>query len=192
MSKVTNISLVGVGGQGTLLASNIICEAAMQAGLDVKKNEVHGMAQRGGSVVSQVRIGEKVFSPLVPDGATDILISFEKLEALRYAHFLAPGGVCYVNNQEIVPITVATGQAKWPEDIDGELAKIPNVKVINALDEAKKLGNTKAVNIVMLGTIAANTDIDKEIWIEAIKKLVKPKFLELNLKAFEIGYASAE
>ena len=187
--KTINISLVGVGGQGTLLASNIICEAAMLSGLDVKKNEVHGMAQRGGSVVSQVRIGDKVNSPLVPDGATDILISFEKLEALRYAHYLAPDGVCYVNNQEIVPITVATGQAKWPENIDEDLKKIPNVKVINALEEAEKLGNMKAANVIMLGTIAANTkEIKKETWIQAVKNLVKPQFLDLNPKAFEKGF----
>lgn len=186
--KTINISLVGVGGQGAVLASNIICEAAIMSGLDVKKNEVHGMAQRGGSIVSQVRIGDKINSPLVPDGATDILISFEKCEALRYAHYLAPDGVCYVNNQEIIPITVATGASEWPEDIDAELAKIPNLKVINALEAAEKLGNIKAVNIIMLGTVAANTPIEKEIWLEAVRKLVKPKFLELNLKAFEIGY----
>ena len=191
--KTINISLVGVGGQGAVLASNIICEAAMMSGLDVKKNEVHGMAQRGGSVVSQVRIGDKVHSPLVPDGATDILVSFEKCEALRYAHYLAPEGVCYVNNQEIIPITVATGQAEWPKDIDGELAKLKNVKVVNALQEAEKLGNIKTVNVIMLGTIAASTkEIKKETWIEAVKKLVKPKFLELNLKAFEIGWAMAQ
>lgn len=190
--KTINISLVGVGGQGAVLASNIICEAAMLSGLDVKKNEVHGMAQRGGSVVSQVRIGDKVHSPLVPDGATDILVSFEKCEALRYAHYLAPDGVCYVNNQEIVPITVATGAAQWPKDIDGDLAKLKNVKVVDALAEAEKLGNIKAVNVIMLGTIAASTkEIKKETWIEAVKKLVKPKFLDLNLKAFEIGYNMA-
>jgi len=189
--KTVNISLVGVGGQGALLASNIMCEAAVLAGKDVKKNEVHGMAQRGGSVVSQVRIGDKVFSPLVPDGATNILVAFEKLEALRYSHLLAKDGVCYVNNQSIVPVTVASGQQKWPDDIDAEIAKIPNVRVINALEVAKELGNVKIVNVIMIGVIAANTSIEKSIWLEAVKKLVKPKFLELNLEAFERGYLLA-
>ena len=123
MSSV-NISLVGVGGQGTLLASEIICKAALLAGRDVKKNEVHGMAQRGGSVMSQVRIADKVYSPLVPWGETDVLISFEKVEALRYAHLVSDEGICYVNDQEIRPITVSTGQQAWPENIDDRIEVI--------------------------------------------------------------------
>ena len=121
MDKILNVSLVGVGGQGTLLASEILCLAGMLSGKDVKKSEVHGMAQRGGSVVSQIRIGEKVYSPLIGVGETDILIAFEKVEALRFAHFLAPDGLAVVNAQEIRPVTVSSGQSQWPEDLDGKL-----------------------------------------------------------------------
>ena len=187
MSSV-NISLVGVGGQGTLLASEIICKAALLAGRDVKKNEVHGMAQRGGSVMSQVRIADKVFSPLVPRGETDVLISFEKVEALRYAHLVSDTGICYVNDQEIRPITVSTGQQAWPENIDDRIHKaFGRVKIIPALKLAEELGNVKVANLIMLGALSVNTDISEEIWLEAIKALVKPKFLEINLQAFAKG-----
>ena len=190
MSKIINISLVGVGGQGTLLASEILCMTALLSGKDVKKNEVHGMAQRGGSVISQVRIGDKVNSPLIALGETDYLIAFEKLEALRYAHYLAPSGIAMVNDQEIRPVTVSSGQAVWPEDIDGKLkASYKNLKLLPALDIAKELGNVRVVNVVMIGALSANTDISEEIWQESIKRLVKPNFQKLNLKAFEAGRA---
>ena len=188
MSNVLNISLVGVGGQGTLLASEILCHVALLAGKDVKKSEVHGMAQRGGSVVSQVRIGEKVYSPLIALGETDILMSFEKVEALRFAHFLSPNGIAMVNDQEIRPVTVSSGQSQWPEDIDGKLrAAFPNLELIPALKIARDLGNVRVVNVVMIGALSNHMDIDEAIWRESIRALVKPQSLGFNLKAFEAG-----
>ena len=188
MSKTLNITLVGVGGQGTLLAGEILCRVALLSGKDVKKSEVHGMAQRGGSVVSQVRIGEKVHSPLIALGETDILIAFEKLEALRYAHFLSPAGVAMVNDQEIRPVTVSSGQAEWPEYLDGMLKDtFANLEVIPALQIARELGNVRAVNLVMIGALSNHTDIDEAVWREAIEGSVKPRFVELNLKAFDSG-----
>ncbi|MCX8053902.1 MAG: indolepyruvate oxidoreductase subunit beta [Armatimonadetes bacterium] len=188
MSKSLNISLVGVGGQGTILASEILCNVALLAGKDVKKSEVHGMAQRGGSVVSQVRIGEKVYSPLVAIGETDFLVGFEKLEALRFAHFLSPDGVALVNDQEIRPVTVSSGQAEWPADLDGMLrSTFPKLELIPALEIAQSLGDVRAVNIVMMGALSNHLGIDEEIWRQAITSLVKPQFLELNLRAFDAG-----
>jgi len=192
MTSTLNISLVGVGGQGTLLASEILCHVALLAGKDVKKSEVHGMAQRGGSVVSQVRIGEKVYSPLIAVGETDILMSFEKLEALRFAHFVSPDGIAMVNDQEIRPVTVSSGQADWPEDLDGKLrAAFPKLELIPALQIARELGNVRVVNVVMIGALSNHTDVDDSIWRESIKALVKPRFLEFNLKAFEAGKQAA-
>lgn len=192
MSKTLNITLVGVGGQGTLLASEILCQVALLAGKDVKKSEVHGMAQRGGSVVSQVRMGPEVHSPLVALGETDILIAFEKLEALRHAHFLAPDGVAMVNDQEIRPVTVSSGQATWPADLDGMLkSTFAKLELIPALQIARGLGNVRAVNLVMIGALSNHMDIDDSIWQESIKALVKPQFVELNLKAFEAGKKSS-
>lgn len=188
MKDIINISLVGVGGQGTLLASEIICQAALLAGKDVKKSEVHGMAQRGGSVVSQLRIGDKVYSPLIGVGETDILVSFEKVEALRFAHFLAPDGVAMVNDQEIRPVTVSSGLAQWPEDLDGKLkSTFAKLELLPALEIARGLGNMKAINVVMIGALSNHFGVSDEIWKEAIKDLVKPRFLELNLKAYEAG-----
>jgi len=191
MNKTLNISLVGVGGQGTLLASEILCNVALLAGKDVKKSEVHGMAQRGGSVVSQVRIGDKVYSPLIGIGETDILVSFEKLEALRFAHFLASDGLAMVNDQEIRPVTVSSGQADWPSDLDGMLrSTFPKLELIPALEIALGLGNVRAVNVVMIGALSNHLHIDGTIWREAITNLVKPQFLDLNLRAFDAGKAA--
>jgi indolepyruvate ferredoxin oxidoreductase, beta subunit len=188
VSNPLNITLVGVGGQGTLLASEVLCQVALASGRDVKKSEVHGMAQRGGSVVSQVRIGEKVHSPLIALGETDILIAFEKLEALRHAHFLAPDGIAMVNDQEIRPVTVSSGQAQWPDDLDGMLrSTFPKLKLIGALSIARELGNVRAVNLVMIGALADHLDIEDSVWRESIAASVKPQFVELNLKAFEAG-----
>lgn len=190
MTRTLNITLVGVGGQGTLLASEILCHVALLAGRDVKKSEVHGMAQRGGSVVSQVRIGQKVHSPLIALGETDILIAFEKLEALRYAYYLRPSGIAMVNDQEIRPITVSSGQAQWPDDLDGMMQSAFSegaLELIPALQIARELGNVRAVNLVMIGALTRHTDIEDAIWRESIEALVKPRFLELNLKAFEAG-----
>ena len=188
MNDILNISLVGVGGQGILLASEILCRVALVAGKDVKKSEVHGMAQRGGSVVSQVRIGENVHSPLIPIGETDILVSFEKLEALRFSHFLSPGGVAMVNDQEIRPVTVSSGQATWPEDIDGKLkSAFPKLELVPALEIASDLRNVRVVNVVMIGALSNHLDIEEAIWRQSMTDLVKPRFLKLNVKAFEAG-----
>ncbi len=190
MSDVLNISLVGVGGQGTLLASEILCRVALLTGRDVKKSEVHGMAQRGGSVVSQVRIGDKVLSPLIATGATDFLVAFEELEALRFAHFLRPGGVALVNEQEIRPVTVSTGQAEWPEDLPERLRSVfPRLVPVPGLAIATTLGNVRVVNVVMIGALASHLPIEERIWRESISALVPPKVLDLNLKAFEAGQA---
>jgi len=191
MDDILNISLVGVGGQGTLLASEILCQVALLSGRDVKKSEVHGMAQRGGSVVSQVRMGQKIHSPLIGIGETDVLIAFEKVEALRHAHFLSATGVAMVNDQEIRPITVSSGQAQWPEDIDGKLkSTFPKLELIPALDIARTLGNLRIVNVVMIGALSNHLDIPEDIWRDAITALVNPRFLELNLKAFDAGRAA--
>lgn len=191
MKSVLNVSLVGVGGQGILLASDILCRVAMLGGKDVKKSEVHGMAQRGGSVVSQVRMGEKIYSPLIAVGATDILLSFEKVEALRFAHFLAPDGIAMVNDQEIRPVTVSSGQAEWPEDIDGKLRSVfGKLELIPALDIARELGSLRIVNVVMIGALSNHMDVEDEVWREAIRSLVKPQLVELNLKAYDAGKAS--
>ena len=188
MGSIMNVSLVGVGGQGTLLASEILCLAGMLSGKDVKKSEVHGMAQRGGSVVSQIRIGEKVYSPLIAVGETNLLIAFEKVEALRFSHFLAPGGFALVNDQEIRPITVSTGQSQWPADLNGMLkTTFKSFELVPALKAASELGNVKALNVVMIGALSNRLDVSDDIWRQAITKLVKPKFLDLNLKAFEAG-----
>ena len=188
MKDVLNISLVGVGGQGTLLASEILCKVALLSGKDVKKSEVHGMAQRGGSVVSQVRIAERVHSPLIGVGETDVLVAFEKVEALRFAHFLSPDGIAMVNDQEIRPVTVSSGQSTWPDDIDGKLkSAFPKLELIPALDIARDLGNIRVVNVVMIGALSNHLGIDDGLWRESITSLVKPKFLELNLNAYEAG-----
>lgn len=188
MTDVLNISLVGVGGQGILLASDILCHVALLTGKDVKKSEIHGMAQRGGSVISQVRIGEKVYSPLIAVGQTDILLSFEKLEALRYAHFLAPDGIAMVNNQEIRPVTVSSGQSQWPENIDDRLRNtFQRLELIPALDIARALGNVRIVNVVMIGALSNHMDVEDTIWRESIRALVKPQYIDFNLKAFDAG-----
>lgn len=188
MTNVLNISLVGVGGQGILLASDILCHVALLTGKDVKKSEIHGMAQRGGSVISQVRIGEKVYSPLIAVGQTDILLSFEKLEALRFAHFLAPNGIAMVNNQEIRPVTVSSGQSQWPEDIDDRLRNtFQKLELIPALDIARTLGNVRIVNVVMIGALSNHMNVEDTIWRESIRALVKPQYIDFNLKAFDAG-----
>lgn len=188
MSKTVNIALVGVGGQGILLASEVISRAAMLAGLDVKKSEIHGMAQRGGSVVSQVRFGEKVYSPIIPDGETDYLISFELLESLRYADTLRDGGTAFINSQVITPVTVSSGQQPWVEDIDDRVEKAyPNSMLIDALEMAREIGNIRAVNMLMAGALSNYLDFDQSVWEQAINELVKERFREVNLKAFAAG-----
>lgn len=183
-----NIMIVGVGGQGTLLTSRILGGIAMASGYDVKLSEVHGMAQRGGSVVTFVRYGESVAEPIVEEGCADVIIAFERLEAKRYAHFLKKDGVMIINDQRIDPITVVTGAATYPEGIIEELQKDNKVFTVNAMEEAKKLGNSKVFNIIVLGIAAKHMDYSKEQWLQVIENTVPPKTIEINKKAFEIGY----
>jgi len=184
-----NIMLVGVGGQGTLLASRVLGTVALKMQFDVKVSEVHGMSQRGGSVVTYVKLGKKVYSPLIEKGEADIIISFEQLEALRWIEFLKDDGKLIINEQRIDPMPVIIGKAKYPEAIISKIKEnYKNTVSVDALSIAKECGNTKAVNIVLLGVMAKATDISKEVWLEAMKEVIPQKVLEINLKAFEEGY----
>ena len=187
-NSTKNIMIVGVGGQGTLLTSRILGGLTVEAGYDVKLSEVHGMAQRGGSVVTFVRYGEKVAEPIVEEGQADVLIAFEMLEALRYAHFLKKDGVIVVNEQRIDQITVVTGAAEYPENILENLEKEHKVYRVNAMEEALKLGNSRVFNVIVLGVAAKHMDFSKESWLKVIEKTVPPKTLELNKKAFLLGF----
>lgn len=186
-----NIMIVGVGGQGTLLTSRILGGITIQEGYDVKLSEVHGMAQRGGSVVTFVRYGEKVGEPIVEEGQADVLIAFERLEALRYAHFLKKDGVIIVNDQRIDPMPVIIGAADYPEDIIGTLKKEHNVIAVDAMAEAKRIGNPRTFNVIILGIAAAHMDFDKEAWLQVIENTVPPKTIEINKQAFLTGYSMA-
>jgi len=186
--KDMNIMVVGVGGQGTLLTSRIIGKTALQAGYDVKLSEVHGMAQRGGSVVTFVRYGERVFEPVVEEGDVDMLISFERLEALRYAHFLKKDGVIVVNDCRIDPMTVVIGAKEYPEKILEGLSSDHEVHAVNGNEIALALGNSKVLNSVVLGLAARFLPFSKEEWLEMIEKTVPPKTVALNQKAFLAGY----
>ena len=184
-----NIMIVGVGGQGTLLTSRILGKLAINAGYDVKLSEVHGMAQRGGSVVTFVRYGDKVNEPIVEEGQADVLIAFERLEALRYLHFLKKDGVVIVNDWRIDPITVVTGVAAYPEDVIETLKEKRRAIVVEATAESKKLGAPKAFNLIVLGAAARHMGFEKEDWLRVIETTVPPKTIEVNKQAFEIGYA---
>ncbi|MCQ2440531.1 MAG: indolepyruvate oxidoreductase subunit beta [Clostridia bacterium] len=188
MSKTTNIMIVGVGGQGTLLASRILGNCVIGEGFDVKVSEVHGMSQRGGSVVTYVKYGEKVWSPIIDKGEADIILAFELLEAYRALPYLKSGGKIIVNDQKINPMPVITGVKEYPADILGKLKSSVNVTSLDALSLAKQAGSIKAVNVVLMGVMAKNTSIPYEKWVETVKDTVPPKFLEVNLKAFETGY----
>lgn len=188
MSETKSIVLVGVGGQGILLASEILAKAAMLEGYEVKTNEVHGMAQRGGSVVAQVRYGPVVHSPLVARGSAQVLGALEQIEALRFAEFLSPGGLAVVNAQAIVPVSVSSGAAKYPTDVESRLqAAFAKLAYIRATEAAEALGNVQATNIVVLGAVSKGLDLPEKAWQEAIAASVKEKFLELNKRAFEKG-----
>lgn len=186
--ETKNIMIVGVGGQGTLLTSRILGALTIQAGYDVKLSEVHGMAQRGGSVVTFVRYGDKVYEPIVEEGQADILIAFERLEALRYAHFLKKGGAIVVNDQRIDPMPVVIGAAQYPDNILENLEKNHRIYKLDAIAEAKKLGNSKVFNVIVLGVAAQHMDFSKEDWLKVIEATVPTKTVELNKKAFEVGY----
>lgn len=186
--ETKNIMIVGVGGQGTLLTSRVLGGIIQAAGYDVKLSEVHGMAQRGGSVVTFVRYGEKVYEPIVEEGQADVLIAFEKLEAMRYAHFLKKDGVMIVNDQRMDPMTVVTGAAEYPQNILDTLKEKYNVVSIDAMAEAKKLGNSRVFNTIIIGVAAKSMDFDKEQWLEVIANTVPPKTVEINQKGFLVGY----
>lgn len=189
MSNTKSIMIVGVGGQGSLLASKLLGQLLLDEGYDVKVSEVHGMSQRGGSVVTYVRFGDKVYSPIITDGEADFIVSFEKLEAARYASCLAPTGRIIVNTQEIDPMPVLIGKAAYPTDILSELtAKDVLLDAIDALSLAEEAGSSKAVNIVLMGRLARYLGIPLEKWENAIRSGVKPRFVDINLRAFALGY----
>jgi|SRR5208282_680092 len=187
-NEVKSILFAGVGGQGVLRASDIICEVIMEAGLDVKKSEVHGMAQRGGCVTSHVRYGKKVYSPLAESGSIQTLISFEKMEALRYLKLLRKDAAIIVNTEEIYPPAVNLGEASYPEDVISFL-KDNYEKVISfdAAQLAQKVGNIKTANVVLLGAISNFMNIDQSIWENVIKKSFPEKLIKMNLDAFQMG-----
>ena len=192
MTMTKNIMIVGVGGQGTLLTSRIIGKTALEMGLDVKISEVHGMAQRGGSVVTFVRFGEKVNEPVVEEGQADVIIAFEQLEALRYAHFLKPYGVLVINDWKISPMTVVIGAREYPQNIIETLKKEHSVYTIDGQSIAKELGNSKVLNSVVLGYAAKFIGFDKETWLDVLANTVPKKTIEINTAAFKCGYEKAE
>lgn len=188
LNDITNIIITGVGGQGILLASEIISKAAVQAGFDVKRSEIHGMSQRGGSVNSHIRFGKKIFSPLVMMGECDLLLAFEKLESVRMADFVKRDGTIIVNDQQINPSAVASGTATYPDNIEEILrAHFNSVIFVNALEIAKQAGNLRTANIALLGAASKNLNIPAEIWEDAIVKRVPERAIEVNLKAFQLG-----
>lgn len=187
-----SVVLVGVGGQGILLASEIVAQAAVAAGYDVKTNEVHGMAQRGGSVIAQIRYGKKVYSPLVPRRSAKVLGSLERIEGLRSIDYLAEDGLAVVSSQKIVPVTASTGGTPYP-DVDEELLShyFPRLVYLDAVEMATQLGNTKAANTILLGAMSTKLDLPEEAWIEAIQRSVKEKFVNINVAAFQKGQETA-
>ncbi len=186
--ETKSIMIVGVGGQGSLLASRLLGNVLLSQGFDVKVSEVHGMSQRGGSVVTYVKYGEKVYSPVIEKGEADVIISFEELEAARYLPYLKKGGHIITSTQKIDPMPVITGAAEYPTDIVKKISeKGVKVTAVDALSLAEEAGNSKASNVVLMGVASKSTDFDVSVWQEAIKACVPPKFLELNQKAFELG-----
>lgn len=183
-----NVFLAGVGGQGILLASEVLSEAFLLSGYDVKKSEVHGMAQRGGAVTTHLRFGKKVFSPLIEPGTADLLVAFEKMEALRFAHYLSPGGVALVNAQEILPPSVATGKERYPSGIEERLREFtPNLFVVDALAAALSLHEVRSANIVMVGAGSHFLPLPEEAYVEALRVALPAKILEVNVRAFRAG-----
>ncbi len=184
-----NIIISGVGGQGSLLASKLLGRLLVDEGYDVKVSEVHGMSQRGGSVITYVKFGTKVYSPIICEKEADVIVSFEKIEAARWAAYLKDGGKIIVNTQEIDPMPVITGAAEYPHDALEKLAELGiECDALDALSLASEAGSSKAVNIVLMGRLAKYFDIPYEKWIAAIENTVAPKFIEMNKKAFDLGY----
>ena len=189
MNEVKSVLIVGVGGQGTLLASRLLGNAMLRAGYDVKVSEVHGMSQRGGSVVTYVRYGKEVASPIIEEGGADYILAFEQLEAARFLPWLKPDGTMIVNTQCIDPMPVITGAAQYPADLLAQMRE-KGVEVVSAdaLSLAEEAGSVKAVNVVLIGVMAKRRSLSKEDWMETIRATVPPKFVDMNLKAFELGY----
>ncbi len=187
MADIKNILLVGVGGQGTILASKILSSALVDAGYDVKMSEVHGMAQRGGSVTTQIRYGEKVYSPIIGRGEADVMVCFEKMEAVRWIEYVKPDAKIVINDFEIPSAPILVGAAEYPQGIIEELSSKTEVSVFKAADIAKELGNPKAMNIVLLGALVKAMGIENMDWDTYIKANVKKGFEELNIKAFKAG-----
>ena len=186
--ETKNIMIVGVGGQGSLLASKLLGKLLLTRGYDIKVSEVHGMSQRGGSVVTYVRFGDKVYSPVIDQGQADYIVSFELLEAARWTEYLKPGGKIIVNTQKINPMPVVIGAAEYPENLVQRMENVGiDVDAFDALSLAEQAGSSKAVNIVLMGHLSRNFDFTEEQWLEAIEQSVPAKFLELNKKAFTLG-----
>ncbi|MCK8061174.1 MULTISPECIES: indolepyruvate oxidoreductase subunit beta [unclassified Fusibacter] len=189
MSKTTNILLSGVGGQGIILASKILATGLMNSGYDVKMSEVHGMAQRGGSVTTQVRFGEKVYSPIIGKGQADILVSFEEMETAKWMEFVKPEGTVVINTFRIPSAPILIGKADYPEGVIAEVkSNVENTQLLDAATMAKELGNVKAMNVIMVGALVKGLGLTDINWEDVIKSLVKEKFIELNVKAFNLGF----
>jgi len=189
MLKPIDVLMVGVGGQGTILATRVLAQAAQEAGYDIKVSEIHGMAQRGGSVVTQVRLGEKVFSPLIPAGGADVVLAFEKLEGLRLLPALKSGGTIIINEQEIPPVPVLVGVAEYPANIVEYIrSAMSNVVAVDALGIAEKCGNPKAANMVLLGAMARRLPFGLEVWEKALAARIPARLMEVNQAAFKAGY----
>ena len=189
MSNGKSVMIVGVGGQGTLLASRLLGAAMTAKGFDVKVSEVHGMSQRGGSVVTYVRYGEKVYSPIIEEGEADIVLAFEQLEAARYLPYLKKGGAVVVNTQKMDPMPVVTGSTTYPEGLLEDMEKKgARVLALDALSLAEEAGSAKAVNVVLIGAMAKSLGQEQAVWLKAIEETVPAKFLEMNRKAFALGW----
>ena len=194
--KTVNVALVGVGGQGIILTADILAKTAAIAGFDVKKSEIHGMSQRGGSVTSQVRFGESVASPIIQEGTADVLVAFDKIEALRNAGILAKGGVAFVNDLYLVPVTVSSGQQSPVEDLDGRVRKaFKKLVLVDAMKIAtEEVGNARTMNMVIAGALSAFCPFKEEQWLQAMTEMLtgsKARLLEVNRKAFQLGRAAA-
>ncbi|MFO7936725.1 MAG: indolepyruvate oxidoreductase subunit beta [Kiritimatiellia bacterium] len=188
--KTFNVSLVGVGGQGILLTSDILAKTAASAGLDVKKSEIHGMAQRGGSVISQVRFGDKVNSPIVHDAFSDLLVAFETMEALRWRHLLAPRGKALINDMDLIPITVSSGQQPGIPDMRKRLElEYPDAVFFDGISIAEDLGNQRCMNMVIAGALSKMTPFEEEQWLHTMRNRIPARFLDLNIEAFKRGRA---
>ena len=185
--KTTSIMIVGVGGHGTLLASKLLGNVLLSQGYDVKVSEVHGMSQRGGSVVTYVRFGEKVYSPVVDLGEADYILSFELLESARWIGYLKKGGRLITNTHQTPPMPVITGAAEYPSNIEARLRELADVTALEAMPLAEQAGSAKAVNVVLVGVLSRSMDIPEENWLRAIEETVPPKFVELNRRAFLLG-----